>query len=177
MVYKAYMGVSVDGYIADSNNSLEWLNRISNPEESDFGFADFMDSIDAVLMGRNTYETVLSFGNWPYQKPVFVLSTTLTQIPQQLRGKVELLTGPPRQIVVMLHERGHEDIYVDGGKVVQCFLSERLLDELTLTRIPILLGGGVSLFGNLEVPIELNHEETTIFDNGLVKSRYTILHD
>ncbi len=95
-----FIGTSLDGYIADKNGGFDFLNSIPNPEQDDFGYLDFMDRIDALLMGRKTYETVLGFGGqWPYNKPVFVLSNTLTSLPKNLQDKVELVSGSVRQVV------------------------------------------------------------------------------
>jgi dihydrofolate reductase len=177
MSNKAYMGVSLDGYIATASNGLDWLNEVPNPEKSDFGYAEFMDSVDAIVMGRNTYETVLSFGQWPYEKPVFVLSRTLEQVTPELEKQIEILEGHPKDIVRVLNEHGYQNLYIDGGSVVQDFLSEGMLDEITTTHVPILLGGGISLFGALSEPIRLAHEGTTVYKNGLVKSKYSIVCD
>ena len=86
-----YIATSIDGYIAKKDGGLDWLNEVPNPDKSDFGFSNFMDSIDAIIMGRNTFEIVLSFGEWPYNKPVFVLSNTLKTVPDNLKNKAEIL--------------------------------------------------------------------------------------
>ncbi|MDP8239438.1 MAG: dihydrofolate reductase family protein [Candidatus Hatepunaea meridiana] len=168
-----YIATSLDGYIADRNGKLDWLKIVPNPEGSDFGFADFMNKIDALVMGRNTFETVCRFGgDWPYNKPVFVLSTTLKSIPDGFVDKVEIISGSLQTVLTTLHERGFYNLYIDGGKTVQSFLAEDLIDELIITRLPILLGGGTPLFGNLSDHLEFEHLNTEIFNKMLVQDHY-----
>jgi len=168
-----YIATSLDGYIADVNGSVDWLYAVPNPEGSDYGFAEFSAGIDALLMGRVTYETVLGFDvPWPYDKPVFVLSTTLEAVPEELLGKVEIVSGPVAEVVGRLHTRGFQRLYVDGGRVIQSLLAEDLIDELILTRIPVLLGGGSPLFDLLPEPQWFEHVETRVHGGQLVQSRY-----
>jgi len=167
-----YIAASLDGFIADPEGGIEWLNELPNPEGSDFGWSEFLSGIDAILMGRKTFEKVLSFESWPYQLPVFVLSTSLQGIPASLIGKVEIIRDTPREVIELLHSRGFQNLYIDGGNTVQGFLAADLIDELIITRIPILLGKGIPLFGELEARLRFVHQGTNIFDNGLVQSRY-----
>ena len=167
-----YIAASIDGYIAKKDGGLDWLNEVPNPDESDFGFKDFMESIDAIIMGRNTFEIVLSFGEWPYIKPVFVLSNTLQAIPENLKDKAEILTGSPASIIKEMNSRKYFNLYIDGGKTIQEFLKHDLIDELIITRIPILLGEGIPLFDLLTKEQKYEHIKTDIFNNSLVKSHY-----
>jgi dihydrofolate reductase len=167
-----YVGVSLDGFIAAADGDLDWLNEIPNPDESDYGFAEFISSIDAIVMGRNTFEKVLTFDSWPYEKPVFVLSNSLKDVPQSLGTKAEIVSGPLRALVSQLRERGFAHLYVDGGIVIQSFLEEDLVDEMILTRIPILLGAGVPLFGGLTKRLWFKHDRTEALNETLVKSYY-----
>ena len=168
-----YIATSLDGYIADTDGNLDWLNSVPNPDNSDYGFSDLMDRIDALVMGRNTFETVLEFGgDWPYAKPVFVLSTTLKAIPDVLRGKVEIIAGSPASVLTRLRDRGLTRLYVDGGKTIQSFLRQDLIDELIITRIPILLGSGTPLFGALPSHLQFEHVGTEVLNGNLVKSHY-----
>jgi dihydrofolate reductase len=167
-----YIATSLDGYIADENGGLEWLHEAPNPEGSDFGFGAFMNRIDALVMGRNTYETVLTFGDWPYSKPVFVVSSTLRDVPAHLAQRVEIVQGEPESLVAQLADRGFTTLYIDGGVTIQRFLAADLIDELIITRVPILLGGGYPLFDRLEQPLRFRHVETEILNDTLVKSRY-----
>ncbi|GAM55067.1 dihydrofolate reductase homolog [Vibrio ishigakensis] len=169
-----YIATSLDGYIADKNNDLDWLHQVPNPDGSDFGFAEFMDSIDALVMGRNTMEKVLSFGiDWPYNKPVYVLSSKLTQAPEGLEDKIFPVKGTPEEITATLKEKGLNNLYIDGGKTVQSFLQEDLIDKLVITTIPILLGGGIPLFSDLEQPLQFKLEKSETLNDLLVKNTFT----
>jgi len=145
---------------------------IPNPEGSDFGFNKFMNSIDAIVMGRITFEQVLKFGDWPYIKPVFVLSNTLQTVPELLENKVKIIKGEPKSVVENLKSMKYKNLYIDGGKIVQGFLQEDLIDELIITRIPILLGEGIPLFTKLNKEQKYEHIKTEFFNNTLVKSKH-----
>jgi dihydrofolate reductase len=172
MTIFVYIAVSIDGYIATSDGGIEWLMEIPNPDHVDFGFTEFMKGIDAIVMGRNTFEKVLSFGKWPYTKPVFVLTTTLTSVPVGMENKAEIVKGDIEQIVNNLNERGFQNLYVDGGKVVQSFLEKDLIDEMIITRVSVLLGRGVPLFGNMDQSLKFRQVKTTAYNDDLVKSYY-----
>ena len=172
MTLYAYIGHSIDGYIADKNGAVDWLNEIPNPDNDDFGFAEFMSKVDAIVMGRNTFEMVQSFGVWPYTKPVYVISSTLKTLTEEYSGKAEILNLKPAQIIEYLSEKGLTDLYIDGGALIQSFLSEDLMDELIITAIPILLGGGVPLFGDLPQPMKFTLKKSEVLLNSLVKNHY-----
>ena len=123
-------------------------------------------------MGRNTYEAVLGFSEWPYEKPVFVLTNTIDKVPESLEDKVEIVKGDLKTLVTMLKKKGYENLYIDGGNVIQSFLKEDLIDEMILTRIPILLGEGVPLFGKLESYMMFTLEKTVTYNDTLVSSHY-----
>ncbi len=168
-----YIATSLDGFIADRNDGLDWLNMVPNPSHDDLGWADFMNGVDALIMGRVTFETVCSFDcEWPYSKPVFVLTSSLRSIPKGYEDKVELVNGSLSEVVAKVNAKGYENLYIDGGKTVQSFLKEDLVDELIITTIPILLGGGSPLFGDL--PKEQRYElvKSEMLLNQLVKSHY-----
>lgn len=167
-----YIATSLDGYIATKDGGLDWLSEIPNPDNSDFGFADFMSKIDALIMGRNTFEKVLSFDEWPYDKPVFVLSKTLGNVPNSVRGKAKIIQGDVKAIVITLAERGFKNLYVDGGKVIQSFLREDLIDEMIITRIPVVLGDGIPLFGHLDKQITFTLVKTESLNKELVRCHY-----
>ncbi|MEZ9236784.1 dihydrofolate reductase family protein [Shewanella sp. 10N.286.52.A9] len=153
-----FIATSLDGYIADKNNNIDWLHETPNPEGSDMGFSDFMARIDGLVMGRNTFEKVLSFDcDWPYTKPVFVLSRTLSEVPSELTNKVSLVKGDLAQVVAELNAKGFNDLYIDGGVTIQQFLQHDMIDELIITTIPKLLGGGIPLFGDLAEPLKFTH--------------------
>ena len=168
-----YIATSLDGFIATNDGGVDWLNDIPNPEQNDFGFAKFMSGIDAVVMGRNTFEQVLTFGSWPYDKPVFVLSNTLARLPDQYVGKAEIVNGDLNGLINKIHERGYKNLYIDGGKTIQNFLAEDLIDEMIITKIPILLGDGIPLFGKLNQSIKFDHIKTEVSNDSLVMSHYT----
>lgn len=167
------MGISVDGYIADKNNGLEWLDMVPNPEQSDMGYYAFMERIDALLMGRNTFEMVVSFDvEWPYKKPVYVLSNSMTKPPHGYEDKVIIIKGTLNEVLEKMHANGHYRIYLDGGKTVQSFLKEDLVDELILTTIPIILGGGVSLWSELPKSLELELIASEVLLGQIVQKHY-----
>ena len=173
MNLRVFIATSLDGYIADKNEGIDWLHAIPNPDGDDMGYSDFMQEIDALIMGRNTFETVLSFGiDWPYEKPVYVLSNSLTEIPAELEGKVELVGGPLKEVLAELKAKGHYALYIDGGKTIQSFLKEDLIDDLIITTIPVLLGGGISLFGELPMPLQFACVDTQIYLEKVVQCRY-----
>ena len=176
-----YIATSLDGFIARENGGIDWLTGGNDgggdggPAE-DYGYKAFFDSVDALVMGRNTYELVRTFGQWPYgSKPVFVLTTRGVEIPDSLKSSVETLSGNPRQVVEDLGTRGIAHIYVDGGKTVQGFIAEGLVQRLIITRVPILIGRGIPLFGAVPHDIRLKHIETRPYSSGLVQSEYEVV--
>lgn len=172
MVNFVYIATSLDGYIATPDGGIDWLMGIPNPDNSDFGFSDFMDKIDAILMGRNTFEKVLSFNEWPYEKPVFVLSYKLRKIPDHLKDKAEIVRGNIKNINKEMKKRGIENLYIDGGGVIQGFLREDLIDEMIITRVSVLLGDGIPLFKDINHFLKFKHIKTTVYNEDLVKSHY-----
>jgi dihydrofolate reductase len=167
-----YIAASLDGFIAKKNGSIEWLYEVPNPEESDYGFGDFMNTIDAIVMGRKTFELVSTFGKWPYKKKVFVLSNTLKKVNVNLADKVEIINGNPETVISLLNSRNYKNLYIDGGITIQKFLRNDLIDEIIITRIPILLGRGIPLFAELAKEQKYEHIKTEIYNNTLVKSHY-----
>jgi dihydrofolate reductase len=177
MKASVYIATSLDGYIARENGDIDWLpGGDSEGSDEDYGFQEFMDSIDVLVMGRNTYEMVLSFGKWPYgNKPVVVLSSKPVQIPRDIAETVESKSCSPTELVKQLSERGAKHLYIDGGKTIQSFLNAGLIQQLIITRVPVLIGSGISLFGPLNKDVKLRHIETRSFARDLVQSRYEIL--
>lgn len=172
-----FIATSIDGYIADKTGGIDWLHSIPNPNNDDMGYVEFSSRIDALVMGRKTYETVLSFdSDWPYEKPVFVLSTTLQEIPESLPANVFLVNGSLKKIISQINQKGFHRLYIDGGTTIRNFLREDLIDELIITTIPILLGGGSPLF--TELPFELNFEliKTTTYLNHITQNQYIRKH-
>ena len=181
MKVSVYIATSVDGFIARENGDLDWLpgSREGDSGEigdEDYGYQEFMDSVDVLVMGRNTYEAVLGFGQWPYgSKRVVVLSSTPVQIPDGLAETVASRSCSPAELVKDLSKSGVTHLYIDGGKTIQGFLEAGLIDEITITRIPILIGNGIPLFGPLSTDSKLAHIETRSFDNGFVQSKYRVV--
>lgn len=167
-----FIAASLDGFIAGIDGNIDWLLNIENPDREDYGYKEFISNIDAIVMGRGTFQKVLTFPAWPYDKPVFVLSTSLNQASGNMRKKAVVLSLTPRETIAYLAERGYSSIYIDGGKTIQSFLEEDLIDTLIVTKVPILLGSGIPLFGNMQSEIHFKHVETRVFPNGLVKSHY-----
>ena len=176
-----YIATSLDGFIARENGDIDWLpagEGGTEEEEEDYGYHDFMESVDVVVMGRHSYEKVLSFAlsQWPYgRKRVVVLSSQGVDIPSDIAGTVETRSCTPLALVNDLAERGAKHIYVDGGRTIQGFLQAGLIEQLIITTIPILLGSGIPLFGPLAEEVQLQHMETRAFASGLVQSRYRVL--
>ena len=170
---KVFIAKSLDGYIAGKNGEIDWLHSTPNPNNNDMGFVKFIDGIDAILMGRLTFELVCSFDvAWPYPRPVFVWSNTLQSIPEKFQDKAELVKGSTQEVLTTIHGKGHYQLYIDGGTTIQSFLKEDLIDELIITTIPILLGGGIPLFGDLQKPLNFEHVASNVFLDQLVQNHY-----
>jgi len=178
MKASVYIATSLDGFIARANDALDWLptGEGENAGEEDYGYQEFMDSVDYLVMGRSTYNVVLGFGGeWPYgEKRIVVLSSRPVEIPAGISATVEWMSGPPDEIVRRLSERGVNHLYIDGGQTIQRFLAKGLIQQLIITRVPVLIGDGIPLFGPLPHDVKLQHIETRSFANGLVQSRYEI---
>ena len=168
-----FVGASVDGFIARRDGAIDWLP--AEPEEH--GYTALMASTDALVLGRKTYETVLGFGGWAYgQKPVVVLSSGPIDLgpAKAAGGNVEQDAGEPAEIVARLAARGLARLYVDGGLTIQRFLRAGLVDRLVVTRVPVLIGEGIPLFGPLPRDQRLRHVATRTFPSGLVQSEYAL---
>jgi dihydrofolate reductase len=165
-----FVGTSVDGFIARVNGELDFLP----PEPEPHGYDEFMASVDALVIGRNTFDTVLGFGGWAYgAKPVFVLSTRpLPAVPKE--AVVERMSGEPTAIFAELEARGIGHVYVDGGITIQRFLRAGLIQRLIVTRVPVLIGSGIPLFGALPRDVMLEHVATRQYASGLVQSEYAV---
>ena len=168
-----FLGKSIDNYIAGKHGELDWLDIIPNPDQHDMGYYALMNDIDAIVMGKNSFKTVLGFDiEWPYQKHVFVLSHSLKEIPKTLENKVTLLSGDIKEVLKTIHKKGFYNLYIDGGKIVQSFLKNDLIDELRLTTIPIILGEGIPLFDVLPKSLTFDHVKTEVFLDQIVQSHY-----
>ena len=171
-----FIATSLDGYIARENGDLDWLpadGGVSDGE--DHGYGAFMASVDTIVMGRHTFEKVLTFGRWPYgEKPVVVLTSKSTGLPPLTAAKVEFMGGTPQEVVARLVERGTQHLYVDGGITIQRFLQAGLIQRVIITRIPIILGSGIPLFAPVGRDIKLQHVTTRQYPSGFVQSEYLV---
>jgi dihydrofolate reductase len=169
-----FIATSLDGFIAREDGSLDWLPAADSRE--DYGYAAFMAGVDVLVMGRVTYEAVRGLGEWPYgNTPVVVLSHSEIDVSTGTRASVEAMSAAPSEVLRRLEARGLTHAYVDGGRTIQGFLKAGLIDDLVITRVPVLLGLGIPLFGPREGDIPLRHVETLAFASGLVQSRYEVL--
>jgi len=166
-----YVGTSLDGFIARKDGDIDWLVKYQNKEVHD-SYKEFMNRIDAMVIGRGTFEKVITFREWPYEKKVFVLSNSLKQLPEIAKEKAILVAMNPAEVLSYLSEKGYSTIYIDGGKVIQSFLRADLIDELIITRVPELIGSGIPLFGDLDNDLQFEHISTNIYSDGLVKNHY-----
>jgi dihydrofolate reductase len=167
-----FVGVSLDGFLARPDGTFDFL---SPSGDEPHGYDEFMATVDALVIGRKTFETVLGFNVWPYgQKPVFVLSTR-PLAPTPPGAVVERLSGDPADIVSQCSARGLRHIYVDGGITIQRFLAAGCIQRLIITRVPVLIGTGIPLFGAVHRDIVLRHVATRQYASGLVQSEYEVI--
>jgi len=172
MTVSVFIGTSLDGFIARPNGDLDFLPPGGGEPH---GYDEFMASVDALVIGRKTFETVLAFEAWPYgSKRVVVLSSHPLDLSAAVGGVVEQMAGPPADIVSKLAATGAHHLYVDGGITIQGFLRAGLIDRLIITRVPVLIGEGVPLFGALPHDIRLRHVATRHYPSGLVQSEYYV---
>jgi dihydrofolate reductase len=172
MKTSAFVGTSLDGFIARRDHNLDFLPEGGGEPH---GYEEFMASVDVLVIGRNTYEKVLTFETWPYEgKRVVVLSSKPVGT-SAVAGQIEVMNGIPREILHQLEATHAKHAYIDGGITVQRFLREGLIQRLTITRVPVLIGEGIPLFGSLPQDVRLKHLRTTTYQSGLVKSEYEVL--
>lgn len=168
-----YLATSLDGFIARKDGRIDWLPHPQAAGE-DYGYANFMSTVDALVMGRNTFEQALTFGAWPYTKPVYVL----TSRPESLQGKlppsVQTLSGSPDSVIATLEQAGARHLYIDGGHTIQRFLRTGRVNRLIITTVPVLIGAGIPLFGELDHDLQLTHVATRTYADGLVQSEYVV---
>ena len=172
MTVSVFIGTSVDGFIARPNGDLDFLPPGGGEPH---GYDEFMASVDALVIGRKTFETVLAFAAWPYgYKRVVVLSSRPVDLSGVRGGHVEQMAGPPAEIVSKLAASGAHHLYVDGGITIQRFLCAGLIQRLIITRVPVLIGEGIPLFSTLPRDIRLRHVATQHYPSGLVKTEYHV---
>jgi dihydrofolate reductase len=172
MKCSVFIGTSVDGFIARRDGTFDFLPETPEPH----GYDEFMASVDVLVIGRGTFETVLGFGQWPYgDKRVVVLSSKPLDFSSIKDGKVEQMNGEPQEIVAQLQATGSTHAYVDGGITIQRFLREGLIQRMIVTRVPVLIGEGIPLFGTVPHDIKLRHVMTRDYPSGLVQTEYEVL--
>ncbi|MEG3641301.1 dihydrofolate reductase family protein [Magnetococcus sp. PR-3] len=169
----SFIATSLDGFVARPNHALDWLMKHST-EGEDHGYAAFMAGVDGLVMGRGSFKTLLTFDAWPYQKPVVVMSHSLTpaDVPDALQNKVQITQLGPKALMAQLHTQGWQQAYIDGGLVIQSFIRLGLIADITLTTIPILIGEGIRLFGMVDQDIDLKLIQSRSFASGLVQNHY-----
>lgn len=175
-----FVATSLDGFIARHDGSLDWLDKANSsvPKGEDCGFQAFMSTIDVLIMGRITFEQVLTFGEWPYGKtPVIVMSSGEIKIPEALQKTVSISSEHPTHLAERLFTQGAKHLYIDGPTTIQNFLQAGLVDEITITLIPIVLGEGKPLFKSIGKDISLTHLNTRSFDFGFVQLKYAIIKE
>jgi len=170
------MAISLDGFVARKDHNLDWLMK-HDTEGEDPGYDDFISRMDGIVMGRGSFQTVLTFDHWPYQKPVVVMSKTMTQtdIPKELQKQVTITTLPPDQLMQSLASEGWVHAYIDGGQVVQSFIKANLIEDMVITITPILIGDGIRMFGELDADIDLELVSSRKLKAGFVQSHYRLL--
>jgi len=172
MKASVFIATSLDGFIARQDGALDWL-PVDGGEPH--GYDEFIDTVDALVIGRKTFETVLTFDTWPYgKKPVVVLSTSMSALKAPDGAVCDMMAGAPHDIVARLAQRGMKHLYIDGGITIQGFLKAGLIQSLIITRIPVLLGNGIPLFGSLSRDVRLEHVATRSYPSGMVQSKYVI---
>jgi len=174
MMASVFVGTSVDGFIARPNGDLDFLPPGGGEPH---GYDEFIATVDAIVIGRKTFETVMAFDSWPYgEKRVVVLSSRPVDLSEAVArgGVVEQMGGPPGEIVSRLDATGARHLYVDGGITIQGFLRAGLVQRLIITRVPVLIGDGIPLFGSLPGDIRLRHVMTRHYPSGLVQSEYQV---
>ncbi|HTW32647.1 MAG TPA: dihydrofolate reductase family protein [Candidatus Sulfotelmatobacter sp.] len=172
MLTSVFVGTSVDGFLARPNGALDFLDV---PGIEPHGYTEFIATVDVIVIGRLTFEIVLAFPEWPYgEKQVVVLSSGMLDFSKLRGARVEQMSGSPAEIVSALSTRGFQHAYIDGGVTVQRFLRAGAIQRLTITRVPVLIGQGIPLFGSLPHDVKLRHVSTHPYPSGLVKTEYQI---
>ena len=180
MKCSVFIATSLDGFIARLDGSLDWLDAANAvvPPGEDCGYAAFMATVDTLVMGRHTFEQVLTFGEWAYgTTPVVVMSRQDITLPPHVPETVTSSRETPTDLLARLAAEGHRHLYIDGGLTIQSFLTEGLIDDLTITVIPILLGTGKPLFGPLSSDVNVSHVATQVYEFGFVQHTYRVERD
>ena len=186
MKCSVYIATSADGYIATLDGGVEWLETAGNShanmgEDADMGFSNFIHSVDCMVMGRKSMEKIASMGlapeQWPYGDiPIYVLSRSIKEVPGKLPDTVEMYSGDLVELLENLEGRGLKHAYIDGGSTITSFINLELIDEMTITKAPVLLGEGIPLFGKIDRCIKLEHAKATAFPNDFIQIKYSVTY-
>jgi dihydrofolate reductase len=183
MKCSVYIATSADGYIATTDGGVDWLHEAGNLEvdmgAEDMGFQSFMDSVDCMIMGRKCMEVIASMNltpeQWPYgDMPIVVLTKTVKEPPENLTGKIELYSGDIQGLILRLQKSGFKHAYIDGGSTITSFINLGLINEMIITKAPVLLGAGIPLFGNINNSIKLENAKSLTFPNDFVQVKYSV---
>jgi dihydrofolate reductase len=184
MKCSVYIATSTDGYIATPDGGVDWLHTAGNAdadmsENPDMGFTEFINSVDCMIMGRKCMEVISSFDipaeQWPYGDiKIYALSNSLTEPAENLAGKVEMVAGDINTLVNKLSEQGLKHAYIDGGATITSFINLKLINEMTITKAPIILGDGIPLFGKLNHKVKLEDAESITFPNDFIQVKYRV---
>lgn len=183
MKYSVYIATSVDGYIATPDGGVDWLHTAGNLDadmsSEDMGFQSFIDSVDCMIMGRKCMEMISSMNltseQWVYgELRIFVLSNTVKEAPENLRGKVEMYAGEIQELAQELEASGFKHAYVDGGSTITSFINHKLIDEMIITKAPVLLGEGIPLFGKISQSVKLENARAEAFQNEFIQVKYSV---
>ena len=183
MKCSVYIATSADGYIATLDGSVDWLHTAGNLEvdmgSEDMGFKSFIDSVDCIIMGRKCMEMISSMNltpeQWPYgDVRIVVLSNTVKEPPENLRGKIEMYSGDIQDLIIKLENSGFKHAYIDGGSTITSFINLKLIDEMIITKVPVLLGEGIPLFGKINQNVKLENSKAAAFPNDFIQVKYSV---
>jgi dihydrofolate reductase len=184
MKCSVYIATSADGYIATPEGDVNWLHTAGNSEADmsknpDMGFNEFVASVDCMIMGRKCMDAISSFNltpeQWPYgDTKVYVLSNSINEPPENLRGQVEMYSGDILKLISHLETEGYKHAYIDGGTTITAFINLQLINEITITKAPIILGKGIPLFGEINSSVKLINSEAIAFPNDFVQVKYGV---
>ena len=184
MKCSVFIATSADGYIATSEGAVDWLHTSGNQDADmsanpDMGFHHFIASVDCMIMGRKCMQTLADFNlapeQWPYGDiKIYVLSHSVSVAPENMRNKVEMYSGDILALINKLASDGYQHAYIDGGKTITAFINQQLINEMIITKAPIILGEGIPLFGKIEKPIKLLEANATAFPNDFIQIKYSV---
>lgn len=184
MKCSVYIATSVDGFIATKDGGIDWLHTAGNGkvitgENVDMGLGDYLSSVDCMIMGRKCMDMISSMNltpeQWFYGKlKIIVLSNTIKEAPENLKDKVEMYSGDLLTLIANLEDEGHKHAYIDGGTTIQEFINLKLINEITITKAPIILGEGISLFGKTFKDIKLEEAQAVVFPNDFIQLKYKV---